>query len=192
MAVCDQAWFKPITRNFNHGRMSTVYGLVVHITSGHGNIATVWGDFDRVQNRVYKGKPEPKKSAQFCVSKSGELWQFIDTSNRAWALDGGSHDSHWISVENIATYGERLTDQQVTGCAVLLNWLHKTYGTPFRRSRHKSDPGLNYHEMFSGPGHPCPGFPVRMQLERIVREAWYWYWRETGDDSTPAYIRTLI
>jgi hypothetical protein len=192
MALCDEAWFKPITRNFNQGMMGEIYGLVIHITDGQGDISTVWGEFDRVQNRIINGKPEPKKSAHFCVNKRGELWQFVDTDNRAWALDGGSHDSHWISVENIGKFGERLTDNQVTACANLLYWMHETYGTPFRRAKNRQDRGLNYHEMFSGPGHPCPGIPVRLQLERIVREGWYWYWRDTGDNSTPAYIRSYL
>jgi hypothetical protein len=191
MAQCPYAWYKPITRNFNEGMMNTIFGLVIHITDGHGDLASVRGDFDRVQDRIINGKREPQKSAHFCISKEGEMWQFVDTSNRAWALDGDKHDSHWISVENIAKMNERLTSEQVTGCAMLLYWMSQTYNIPFRRAQHKDDQGLNFHFMFSGPSHPCPGIPVRLQLEGIVREAWYLYWRDTQDPDTPLYIQSL-
>ena len=44
MAQCPYAFFKPISRNFNQGMMKTIYGLVIHITAGHGDLASVWGD----------------------------------------------------------------------------------------------------------------------------------------------------
>jgi hypothetical protein len=139
VAKCPYALFKPISRNFNEGMMKTIYGLVVHITDGHGELDSVWGDFDRVQDRILSnGKPEPKKSAHFCINTKGDIWQFVDTSNRAWALDGSTHDSHWISVENIAKYGERLTDAQVMGCSMLLYWMNQLYSTPYRRAQRSS------------------------------------------------------
>jgi len=182
MAKCSDAWWQPITQNFNPRLMlPPLRGLVVHITDGHGGLLSVWNDFNRIEKRA---------SAHFCIDKEGDMWQFVDTEDRAWAVDGDTQDSHWVSVENVAKLGERLTDGQVIGCAILLRWLHELYDVPFQRARHANELGLGYHHMFGIGDHICPGFPVRLQLERIVREAWYMWWRDTGDESTPLYIRS--
>jgi hypothetical protein len=183
MAQCPDAWWQPISANFNAGMMRTpIRGLVIHITDGLGDLNSVWADFNR---------PAKRASAHFCVDKLGDMWQFIDTDNRAWAIDGGSHDAQWISVENIATLGQQLTVEQVLTCAMLLRWLHEIYQVPFKRAHGVSESGLGYHHMFRIGDHVCPGVPVRLQLEGIVRQAWYMWWRDTGDDSVPLYIRAL-
>lgn len=183
MAQFPLAWWKPITRNFNPGLMqSPVRGLVVHITDGHGGLDVVQQDLDR------QGK---NASAHFCIDKKGDMWQFIDTNDRSWAIDGSTNDSHWISVENVAKNGESLTESQKTGCALLLAWLHEEYGVPFKRSHGANERGLGYHRMFRIGDHVCPGFPVRQQLEAIVREAGYLWWRDTGDEKVPVYMRNF-
>jgi hypothetical protein len=183
MAQCPYAWWKPISRNFNPGLMlDPVQGLVIHITDGEGGLEVNRQDFD---------SPGKGASAHFCIDKKGDMWQFIDTDDRAWAIDGGSNDSHWISIENVAKLGEHLTLEQVTGCAMLLRWLHEQYGVPFKRARSPKDFGLGYHRMFHIGDHACPGRPVVLQLEGIVRYAWFIWWRDTGedDDTTPEYIK---
>ena len=181
MAQCPYAWWKPISHNFNQGRMqSTILGLVIHITDGHGDLPIVRGDFDHVG---------AKKSSHFAISKNGDLWQFVDTDNRAWAIDGDTWDSQWISVENVAKLGEKLTNEQLMGCAMLLRWMHELYDVPFTRSVHAKDAGLGYHRMFHIGDHVCPGVPVKMQLEYIVRKAGYLWWKDSGDQSVPLYMR---
>ncbi len=183
MAILDFAYWAPISNGFNTGMMHTpLRGLVVHITDGHGGLETVRADFDR---------PEKRASAHFCIDKEGSIWQFIDTNNRAWAIDGGTNDSHWISVENVGKPGEQLTTGQLYGCALLLEWLHDEHDVPFQLVSNGSQRGLGYHRMFHIGDHACPGPPVVRQLESVRRWAWYLYYRDGGDDDAPAYIKNF-
>jgi hypothetical protein len=158
-----------------------IRGLVIHITDGHGDLDVVRADFD---------SPGKNASTHFCIGKQGEMWQFIDTNDRAWAIDGGTNDSQWISVENVARHGEKLTQAQLTSCALLFEWVHNEYTVPLKRAYNGNDRGLGYHRMFHIGDHVCPGFPVRQQLEFIVRKAGFYSWRDTGDESVPLYMRS--
>jgi hypothetical protein len=167
MAWCPSATRKPITVNFNQGMMSTLQGLVIHITDGKDkklpNLSGLWSQFSNPATRV---------SAHFGISKKGEIWQFVDTANRAWAVDGSINDSHWISVENIALPGEELTDEQIDGVALLLNWLNDTAGVPFQIADNNAASGLGYHSMFHIGDHTaCPGPAVIAQRDAILRWA---------------------
>jgi hypothetical protein len=147
--------------------MSSLQGLVVHITDGVKkripSLNGVWGHFCN---------PATKASAHFCISKEGEIWQFIDTANRAWAIDGSVFDSHWISVENIALRGDTLTDPQLDGVAVLLAWLNDSGARiPLQIANTKDGSGLGYHQMFHKGDHACPGPLVVAQRDEILRRA---------------------
>ena len=72
---------------------------------------------------------------------------------------------------------------------MLYRWIHEQFDVPFQRATRANPFGLAYHHMFGIGDHACPGMPVRLQLERIVREAWYLWWRDTGDENTPLYIQ---
>jgi hypothetical protein len=173
MALWDQAKFRPITANFNQGRISaTLRGLIIHITDGHSpgpgrprvppTLEGLWNTFCN---------PAHNASAHFGVNKDGEVWQFVDTSNRAWSVDGDTVDGQWASIENIAVPGEELTANQLDVCSNLLKWLHQQHSVPLAVARSKGGQGLGYHALF-GKGHPdCPGGPVIAQLEDIVAAA---------------------
>jgi hypothetical protein len=182
MAQLDFAFWNPIKYGFNSGLMQTpIRGLVVHITDGHGGLQSVHDDFNR---------PEKRASAHFGIDKGGSTQQFIDTDDRAWAIDGGSNDAHWISVENVAKNGEQLSEGQLFGCALLLEWLHEEHDVPFQLSTTGSKRGLGYHRMFHIGDHACPGAPVVRQLEGIRRWAWYLWARDSGEDAPP-YIKNF-
>ncbi len=180
MSQLDFAFWSPISVGFNPGLMQTIRGLVVHITDGHGGLSIVHDDFNR---------PAKRASAHFGIDKQGSIWQFVDTGDRAWAIDGGTNDSHWISVENVAKLGEQLTEGQLFGCALILEWLHDNHDVPFALARNSAEPGLGYHRMFHIGDHACPGAAVVRQLESIRRWAWYLWYRDTGDEDTPDYIK---
>lgn len=170
MALWDAATFRPITANFNRGRISpTLDGLIIHITDGHSpakgkprvppDLQGLWSTFDN---------PAHEASAHFGVNKKGEVWQFIDTSNRAWSVDGDTIDGKWASIENIAVPGDELTAEQMDVCANLLKWLNQQHSVPLTLARTKGSRGLGYHALF-GKGHPdCPGKLVIDQLGEIV------------------------
>jgi hypothetical protein len=173
MARWTDATFRPITANFNVGRIaSTLNGLILHITDGHSpgkgrpkmppSLAGLHGTFS---NRAHNA------SAHFGVDKDGEVWQFVDTSNRAWSVDGDKIDGSWASIENIAVPGDELTAAQLDVCANLLRWLNVEHGVPMTVARTKGSRGLGYHALF-GRGHPgCPGNAVIGQIEDIVATA---------------------
>ncbi len=171
MALWSEATFRPITSNFNMGRISTnLDGLILHITDGHSpgkgrpkSPPTLAGLFSTFNN------PKHGASAHFGVDKDGEVWQFIDTANRAWSVDGDDPiDGHWASIENIAVPGDELTGAQQDVIVRLLKWLNVQHSVPLSVARTKRSRGLGYHSLF-GKGHPaCPGMPVIDQIEDIV------------------------
>ncbi len=169
MARWDRAEWKPITANHNKGRrLSPTKGLILHITDGAFDAKTqkrtppslggVWSTFSN---------PAHKASAHFCVDKTGATWQFVDTDDRAWSVDGDTIDAHWISIENIAVPGDALTQEQMEKCADLMIWLDETYGISLSPAYDKDDWGLAYHALFKR-GHPgCPGRTVISQIADI-------------------------
>jgi hypothetical protein len=170
MALWGEATFRPITTNFNRGRISAVLdGLILHITDGTSPgkgrpkvPPTLEGLFGTFNN------PTHRASAHFGVDKDGEVWQFIDTSNRAWSVDGDTIDGHWASIENIAVPGDELTSAQMDVIVRLLKWLNVQHSVPLIVARTMRSRGLGYHALF-GKGHPnCPGIAVINQIEDIV------------------------
>lgn len=143
--------------------MGAIHGLVIHITDGHNHklpsLGGVWSHFNN---------PATKASAHFCISKKGEIWQFVDTDDRAWAQGVGN--SNWISVENIALPGQRLTDSQLDGVATILSWLSDIAGVPLTLANTPSASGLGFHSMFPTTHH-CPGPVVVAQRGDIITRA---------------------
>lgn len=153
-------WIGP-TVNRTPGGMSTVRGLVLHIQQGTEQGSEAW----------FKN-PASEASAHFLNPKSGPLRQLVDTADRAWAEAGGN--PNWISVENEGLSGEHLTDSQVSNCAQLFAWLHRTYTTvPLQLTDTPSVGGLGWHGMggVAWGNHPdCPGKPIIAQRVEILAQ----------------------
>ncbi len=173
MARYDQATWNPITANFNKGRrLSPTKGLILHITDGAPNkktgkktpptLAGLWSTFCNKEHNA---------SAHFGVEKDGEMWQFVDTDDRAWSVDGDTIDAHWISIENIGIPGDALTEEQIMACANLVFWLNQTYGCPIKEALDKNDSGVSYHALFQRAHPGCPGKPVISSIPRICASA---------------------
>jgi hypothetical protein len=173
MARYDQATWNPITANFNKGRrLSPTKGLILHITDGAPNkktgkktpptLAGLWSTFCNKEHNA---------SAHFGVEKNGEMWQFVDTDDRAWSVDGDTIDAHWISIENIGIPGDALTEEQIMACANLVFWLNQTYGCPIKEALDKNDSGVSYHALFQRAHPGCPGKPVISLIPRICASA---------------------
>lgn len=168
MARCPHAQWKPIAANFVSRKMvQPLRGLVLHITDSKGQtLESLRRDLGNS-----KQKP-PRRSAHFGVAKDGELWQFVDTDDVGFAVDGvwggNGVDNHWVSVENVAKFPEILTLKQLEALARLFSWLHDTYGVPFDLAEKKDDRGLGYHRMFGIGDHICPGPSVVSQRKEIL------------------------
>jgi hypothetical protein len=174
---------KPIAHHLKKGMMvKPIRGLVVHITDGQvidddqKDLQSLWGFFNTAN------QPPPERSAHFGIGRHGEIWQFADTNDVTFAVDGvwggDGVDNHWVSVENIATITHKgknnslqeLTDDQIRTLAVLLDWLHNNESVPYRLANSKADKGLGYHRMFlkNPQSHPCPGDKVIAQRQAIL------------------------
>jgi N-acetylmuramoyl-L-alanine amidase-like protein len=169
----NMAWYsgatkKALTTNFVRGKMiHPIKGLVIHITdTKNETLEALFNDFN---NPNQQG---PKRSAHFGVAKDGEIWQFVDSDDVAFAVDGvwggDGVDNHWVSVENVAKFGEKLTDDQILTLAELLDWLHGLDGVPYTLANSKNDQGLGYHKMFNIGNHACPGLLVVNQRQAIL------------------------
>ena len=165
MPWCPCATPKPIKVNFDPGMMGIIHGLVIHITDGdkHKRLPTlggIWGWFNNSAAKV---------SAHLCISKKGEIWQFVDTDDRAWAQESGN--SNYISVENIALPGQKLTDPQLDGVAFILSWLEDIAGVPPLLANFPGAWGLGFHSMFPKQHPQCPGLRVIAQRADIISRA---------------------
>ncbi|MFI0736403.1 N-acetylmuramoyl-L-alanine amidase [Streptomyces sp. NPDC021225] len=155
------AKWRPIPVNYTKGGQADVRGVVVHIMDGSYAGTDSWF-------RDLKAKA----SAHFGTSRAGDLCQWVDTADRAWAQADGNRT--WLSVENEGRGGDALSDDQLGRCAEVLAWAHKTYSVPLQVANGPSGRGLGYHAMGGSAwgGHTsCPGSRVVAQLAEIVARA---------------------
>lgn len=148
-------------RNYTKGGQEKVLGLVVHIMDG-----TLEG------SQSWFNNPSAKASSHFGVGKDGDLRQWVDTADRAWAQADGNRT--YLSIENEGRGGDALTAKQIEENAQVFAWVHKTYGVPLQRAKKVGDKGLAYHALggASWGGHTsCPGTKVVAQLDAIVARA---------------------
>lgn len=148
-------------RNHTPDGQQTVRGVVVHIMAGTLEGSQAWFNNATAQ-----------ASSHFGTGKDGELRQWVDTADRAWAQAAGNRD--WLSVENEGVGGDKLTDAQITANARVLAWAHLRYDVPLRLATSPSDRGLGYHAMGGAAwgGHTsCPGPRIVAQLPAIVARA---------------------
>lgn len=161
----DIAVKRPISHNFNTGGMiRPFHGLVLHIQQGTEEGTFSWFNQSRA-----------KVSAHFGNPKHGDLEQFVDIDDVAWAQMAGNR--HWISVENEGKSGQSLTPSQISNLADLLGWLHWNEDVPLQLADNPSGLGLGYHAMGGKAwgGHmQCPGKPIISQRLLIIERAGFW------------------
>jgi N-acetyl-anhydromuramyl-L-alanine amidase AmpD len=178
MARYSGADWKPIFHNLG-GPLpmkppNQLKGLALHITGpltqGSRTLPTLMNIYNEFSS------PQSRKSAHFCLAKdNGEMWQFVDTATKAWAIDGFTIDAEWISVENIALPGDELTDDQVEALANLLGWLRSFTSIPKRLADKRGDSGLGSHSMFDPVNRAQdPGPKILAQRQRILDGSDHW------------------
>lgn len=171
--------------NFKKGGMvSPLQGLVLHIMEGSEDGTFGWfntkvADRQRALDAGWekRGRPGPRpiagpSSAHFGNPKSGQLEQFVDTDDQAFAQKGGN--PAWLSVENEGKSGDSLTPSQLSNLAQLMAYLNFNHGVPLKEANTPSESGLGYHGMGGGGwgGHlQCPGRPIIGQRSLILRAA---------------------
>lgn len=148
-------------RNYTADGQQSVRGVVVHIMAGTLEGSQAWFNNATAQ-----------ASSHFGTGKDGELRQWVDTADRAWAQSAGNRD--WLSVENEGKGGDALTAAQIDANARVLAWAHLKYDVPLKVAKSPSDRGLGYHAMGGAAwgGHTsCPGPRILAQLPTIVARA---------------------
>ncbi|MEW2127092.1 peptidoglycan recognition family protein [Streptomyces sp. NPDC007259] len=148
-------------RNYTADGQQSVRGVVVHIMAGTLEGSQAWFNNATAQ-----------ASSHFGTGKDGELRQWVDTADRAWAQAAGNRT--WLSVENEGKGGDALTNAQIDANARVLAWAHREYGVPLQLAKSPSDRGLGYHAMGGAAwgGHSqCPGPRIVAQLPTIVARA---------------------
>ncbi|MFJ7250751.1 LysM peptidoglycan-binding domain-containing protein [Kitasatospora sp. NPDC098652] len=161
MARMPGAEWRPIPSNFTRGGQESVQGVVIHIMDGSLSGTDSW-----FRN------PAAQASSHFGTGKGGQLYQWVDTADRAWAQAAGNRN--WLSVENEGRGGDSLTSAQLDRCAAVLAWAHQVYGVPLAVTSSTGGRGLGYHGMGGSAwgGHTsCPGSAIVAQLPEIVRRA---------------------
>jgi hypothetical protein len=159
MKFSDATWHAVV--NFTKGGQEQVQGVVVHIMAG-----TLEG------SQSWFNNPKAQASSHFGTGKDGELRQWVDTADRAWAQAAGNR-TH-LSVENEGQGGDSLTKAQITANAKVLAWAHTKYGVPLRLATAADKHGLAYHSLGGSAwgSHPsCPGTKIIAQLPEILTEA---------------------
>ncbi|MEW2402118.1 peptidoglycan-binding protein [Streptomyces sp. NPDC046862] len=160
MARMSGATWRPVPNRTLNGQ-SEVRGVVVHIMAG-----TLAGTDAWFRN------PAAQASSHFGTGRSGALYQWVSTSDRAWAQSAGNRS--WLSVENEGKGGDKLTESQLDRNAQVLAWAHEQYDVPLKLASGPSDRGLGYHAMGGSAwgGHTqCPGSKIVAQLPEIVKRA---------------------
>lgn len=160
MARMPKATWKPIPGNHTSGGNSPRL-LIIHTIVGSLAGADSW--FRNSSSRV---------SAHFGVGKDGRIWQWVDTSSRAWANVGANSIS--ISIENEGQTNEPLTPEQVESNAAIYAWAHKTHGIPYAYASSATGSGLGYHSQFGAwslGGTACPGTKRVNQRADIMKRA---------------------
>lgn len=160
MARFSKAVWRPV-RNFRPDGQDRVLGMVVHIMDGSLEGTQSWFD-----------NPESSSSSHFGTGRDGQLRQWVDTKDRAWAQGTGNHD--YVSVENEGLGGQNLTAAQIEDNAQVYAWLHRVYSVPYKLADAPGEQGIGWHGMGGaawGGHYDCPGSKIVAQRQQILDRA---------------------
>src|SRR5690606_26330904 len=125
-------WWGPVPNRTPGGMVPQPLGLVPHVIVGTLRSA------DLVFHQAAQ-----RKSAHFGVARDGQLVQWVDTADRAWAQAAGN--SHWWSAECEGYDTEPHTPAQIATLARLAVWLRELSPFPLRVTDDVNTPGIISH-----------------------------------------------
>jgi len=160
MARMPGAEWRP-TNNCTKGGQEAVRGVVLHVMAG-----TLAGSDSWFKN------PAAQASAHFGIGKAGEVYQWVDTADRAWAQAGGNRT--WLSIEHEGQGGDALTPAQLAASARVIAWMHETHGVLLQATDSVDGRGIGWHGMGGAAwgGHTaCPGTPIKAQRPALIAAA---------------------
>jgi len=139
--------------NFSSPRGYKTMAIVDHIMEG-----TLAGTDSWFAN------PASKVSSHFGVGKNGEIHQYVDLKNHAWAngslnkptwpllIPGVNPNYYTVSIEHEGKSGEVMPEAQYQATLALHRWLIATLGIPVTR-----DNIIGHHRIDSVNKSRCPG-----------------------------------
>jgi murein L,D-transpeptidase YcbB/YkuD len=136
--------------------------IVIHVTSGD----SLGGTDSWFQN------PKAQVSAHFCIGKDGQVHQYVDTDQVAYAEMAWNDKS--ISIEHSGHSGDSLTPAQLASLKGLLTWINMNYKIPLVRTKngHGFSGIIGHGELgVDGGNHPnCPGKNILKSVETLLGE----------------------
>lgn len=157
MAKYAGATWRPVA-NHSQGGMLENRGLILHVQAGNHS---PFGWFNN---------PASSASAHFWIGKLGQVEQYVDTTDKAWAQKSGN--PYWISVETEGFPDEALNSAQINAMAELYAWGVRVFKWPLVLANTPSAKGLGWHGMGPDWGHQhCPGDLRRAQRAEILARA---------------------
>ncbi|KUO73433.1 MAG: N-acetylmuramoyl-L-alanine amidase [Desulfosporosinus sp. BRH_c37] len=139
--------------NFSSPKGYKILAIVDHIMSG-----TLAG------TDAWFANPASKVSSHFGVGKNGEINQYVDLKNPAWA-NGGVNKPSWpllisgvnpnyytVSIEHEGDSGDVMPEAQYQATLALHRWLVETFGIPVTR-----DNIIGHYRIDSVNKSRCPG-----------------------------------
>jgi LysM repeat protein len=154
------ATWRPVP-NFTQGGQESVQGVVLHIMQGSLDGSDSW-----FRN------PLSRSSAHFGVGKTGTIYQWVDTADRAWAQSAGNKT--WLSIEHEGFSGTPLTAAQVAATAKIIAWAQQTHKFSLQSTDSPTGTGIGWHGMGGAAwgGHTdCPGDSIKNQRPAIIAAA---------------------
>lgn len=161
MARMPDATWMPIPGNHTVHGMGVIHGVTLHIMAGTLSGTDTW-----FRN------PRARASSHFGTGRAGQLRQWVDSKDRAWAQVDGN--PNWLSIENEGRGGDELTNAQLDACAKVLAWAHLVHGVPLQSTGDPGGRGLGHHAMGGAAwgGHTaCPGPRIVSQKKDILARA---------------------
>jgi hypothetical protein len=144
MAIFACADYRPVG-NTRGDAISPNLGLVLHHAVANGSL---YNQFN---------SPSSGVSANFWVSQSGIIEQYVDSSVQSW--HGMSLNQRYCGVETEGCtkppYADPMSDVMVAALARLYSEGHARHGWPYQLSNADGVPGFGYHRMAVNTACPC-------------------------------------
>jgi peptidoglycan hydrolase-like protein with peptidoglycan-binding domain len=138
--------------HFGRGRGSAVNGVVIHQFAG--------GTVPAVQN--WLRDPRSRVSYHFGVGRNGEIRQWVDTADTAWAT--GPVNARTIAIGHESTNQPFTVPAQIEATARIIRWARGAHGS--LGNGRATLTGHRQHMQTT-----CPGNPIFGQLDELQRRA---------------------
>ena len=114
--------------------------------------------------------PDAQVSAHFSIGEDGQLFQFVDTHEEAFAEM--AFNGRAISIETLGYSGTPLTKYQEETATRLIEWIHTAHKIPYmwRLSPYKGPGHVSHGELgVAGGDHlSCPGVPRVENVKNLL------------------------